>query len=82
MLDRCIRVSGIFAGYGINLLNLQSRPIRGRPWEWYFYVDLEGSLAQDSVKSAIEEVRQLARYLQILGCYGAKPNRLPLAPNP
>ncbi len=69
---------GVFADHGINLLNLQSRPIRGRPWEWYFYLDLQGSLNEGNMQAALEKVRQLTHYLQILGCYGAKPNRLPL----
>ena len=69
---------GIFADHNINLLNVQSRPIKGRPWEWYFYVDLAGNLDEGNVQSALEQLEELSQYLQILGCYGARPDRLPL----
>ncbi len=69
---------GIFADHNINLLSVQSRPIKGRPWEWYFYVDLAGNLDEDNVQSALQQLEQLSQYLQVLGCYGARPDRLPL----
>ncbi len=69
---------GVFAERGINLLGLQSRPIQGRPWEWYFYIDLAGSLDDTHVREALDAMGTLTQDLQVLGCYGARPDRLPL----
>lgn len=58
-----------FARYGINLVKLESRPIRGRPWEYYFYLDLQASIKEAKVKTAIEELKRCAIEVKFLGCY-------------
>ncbi len=62
---------GIFARYNIDLLNLQSRPIKDKPWECYFYLDLVGNLDKDNVKAALLEIEKISYSLQILGSYSA-----------
>jgi len=60
------RTLGVFADRGINLTKLESRPIQGKPWEYYFYVDLSGPVELDEVIAALREhttmVRVLGRY--------------------
>jgi prephenate dehydratase len=58
-----------FARHGLNLLKLESRPIRGRPWEYYFYLDLQASTKDKKVEDALAELNERASEVRILGCY-------------
>ncbi len=66
---------GIFAQHQINLLNLQSRPIKEMPWQVYFYLDLAGNLKDTNVKSALDHIRKESNYFKILGSYKASLKR-------
>lgn len=60
-----------FADRGINLTKLESRPRRGAPFEYVFYIDLDGSTEDPNVAEALDEVRLHTSMLKILGCYPA-----------
>ena len=64
-----IELLQIFYKYGLNMVNLKSRPRVNKPWEYYFYIDFEGNMADENVKMALEEMREKSNYLQILGNY-------------
>ena len=65
------RVLAAFAGGGVNLTKLESRPSRARPWEYTFYVDVEGGLHEDGVRRAVEAAGAHAASLRVLGSYPA-----------
>ena len=58
-----------FALRDINLLKIESRPLRGKPWEYLFYLDLVGRTDDPNIENALNHLRELADLLQILGCY-------------
>jgi prephenate dehydratase len=58
-----------FASRSIDLLKIESRPIRGRPWEYHFYLDLQASLEDALAARALEELRTRALDVRVLGCY-------------
>lgn len=58
-----------FARRRIDLLKIESRPIRGQPWEYHFYLDLRASLKDEEVAGALEELRERASEVRVLGCY-------------
>jgi chorismate mutase/prephenate dehydratase len=62
----------LLAEHGLNLTKLESRPVPSRPWEYLFYVDIEGSLAGESAALAIAELRRECPYLRVLGSYPAR----------
>ncbi|MCR4618028.1 MAG: prephenate dehydratase [Lachnospiraceae bacterium] len=53
----------------INLTKIESRPIRERAWEYRFFIDFEGNLADESVKNALRGLREEALNMRILGNY-------------
>lgn len=53
----------------LNMIKIESRPIEGRNWEYCFFIDFEGNMADGAVKNAIRGLREEARNLKILGNY-------------
>jgi prephenate dehydratase len=58
-----------FAERGINLHKLESRPRRGAPFEYLFYVDLMASADSAEVEAALAEVANHTSLLRVLGSY-------------
>jgi len=65
-LFRCI---GAFALRDINLLRIESRPLRGKPWEYLFYLDFLGSVDEPRCRKALDHLGELTDLLHVLGCY-------------
>lgn len=53
----------------LNMTKIESRPIEERNWEYRFFVDFEGNLADGAVKNALRGLREEARNMKILGNY-------------
>jgi chorismate mutase/prephenate dehydratase len=62
----------LLAEHGVNLSKLESRPVPRRPWEYLFYVDIEGSLDSEPLALAVAELRRECPYLRVLGSYPAR----------
>jgi len=58
-----------FAKYSINMTKIESRPFRKKPWEYIFFIDIEGHKEDREVQSAIDEVRDKSQFLKVLGSY-------------
>ncbi|MFN0244391.1 MAG: bifunctional 3-deoxy-7-phosphoheptulonate synthase/chorismate mutase [Planctomycetota bacterium] len=64
-----------FDKHGLNLCKLESRPQATAPWQYLFYVDLEGNTADERVQAALAEVRAHTHHLKVLGCYPRRTDR-------
>ena len=53
----------------LNMCRIESRPIEDRSWEYRFFIDFEGNLADSAVKNALRGLRDEARNMKILGNY-------------
>lgn len=53
----------------LNMTKIESRPIKGRQWEYRFFVDFEGNMEDIAVKNAIRGLREETTNLKILGNY-------------
>lgn len=58
-----------FSKQNLNLQRIESRPIKGRVWEYGFFVDIEGNLEDPSVIQALKGVREHCHSWKILGNY-------------
>lgn len=60
----------VFALRDISLSKIESRPLRGRPWEYVFYVDfLRGD--DEPARNALHHLREIAEFVKVLGVYRA-----------
>lgn len=65
-LFRCLSA---FALRDLSLNKIESRPLRGKPWEYLFYLDFSGRVDTPASQNALSHLRELADFLRVLGCY-------------
>lgn len=64
-----VDILSVFKEHGINLLCIDSRPTRDTPWEYLFYIDIEGHESQEPLKSCLEQLHQRSPMFKVLGSY-------------
>lgn len=62
-----------FRTYGLNLTKIESRPSKRKPWEYVFFLDVDGHHEDAAMKTALAEVAGRSTLVKILGSY---PNNL------
>ncbi len=65
-LYKCLSV---FALRDIDLSKLESRPLRGKPFEYFFYVDFMGHMKEERCRNALAHLGEVTNFLRVLGCY-------------
>jgi prephenate dehydratase len=65
-LFKCLSV---FALREIDLTKMESRPLRGRPWEYFFYLDFIGNVKEKLCRNALAHLAEVTDFLRVLGCY-------------
>lgn len=63
------RALEMFIRRGINFIKIEPRPVKGEPWQYSFYLDLETSIEDEEVVEALAELRECAAEVRVLGCY-------------
>jgi chorismate mutase / prephenate dehydratase len=67
------RVLQVFYEKGINLTKIESRPNKGKPWEYIFFIDFEGHTTDPRVAQALHEVKEHVLFVKLLGSYPQSP---------
>jgi prephenate dehydratase len=65
------RALSAFALRDLNLTKIESRPLRGKPWDYLFYVDFIGHTSDQVTINALGHLAELADMWRVLGCYPA-----------
>lgn len=60
-----------FALRDISLSKIESRPLRGHPWEYFFYLDFAGNLKDKPCQKALDHLAEVTDFMRVLGCYPA-----------
>jgi chorismate mutase/prephenate dehydratase len=60
-----------FASHGLSMTKIESRPSRRKAWEYIFFVDIEGHIEEERVKTTIEEITGRCLFMKVLGSYPA-----------
>jgi prephenate dehydratase len=63
------RAISAFALRDLNLTKIESRPLRGKPWEYLFYLDFLGRADSPAAVNALNHLGEIADFLRVLGCY-------------
>lgn len=58
-----------FADHGVNLTKIESRPHKGKAWDYIFFVDLEGHRTDEKLAAALEAFQEVCSELKLLGSY-------------
>ena len=70
-----MRSLGVLAASGHSMTKLESRPRPGRPFEYMFFIDFEGNIADPRTADALDDLRSTALHLKVLGSYPATTTR-------
>src|SRR6188472_1098006 len=63
----------VIAAHGLNMHKLESRPSRERAWEYVFWIDLDGDVADPGMAAALDELAEVTTMRRVLGSYPAAP---------
>lgn len=63
------RAMAVFALRNISLAKIESRPLRGRPWEYLFYVDFLGHAEEPNCQRALSHLQEFTESYRLLGSY-------------
>jgi len=64
-----LAVLRVIADHDLNMRKLESRPSRERAWEYVFWIDLDGDVADPGMAAALDEVRAVTTMTRVLGSY-------------
>jgi prephenate dehydratase len=59
----------VFALRDIDLTKLESRPLQGQRWQYFFYIDFVGSQHEDRCCNALNHLQEITTYFKVLGSY-------------
>jgi prephenate dehydratase len=60
---------GIIGKYGYNMTALRSHPLRKHSWQYYFYVEIDGSTDTENGKRMLEELNRVCDHLKVAGTF-------------
>lgn len=58
-----------FISHDLNLTRIESRPVKGKTWEYRFFIDFAGNLSDPAVRNALAGLRKETERLRVLGNY-------------
>jgi prephenate dehydratase len=67
-----VRALQSLSSRGLNLSRIESRPIRERPFEYGFHIDVGPAPDLDALAAAIDDLASRCRQLQVLGHYSVR----------
>ena len=66
LLWRCLSA---FALRDIDLSKIESRPLKGVPWQYVFYVDFAGGPHEETWRRALDHLREMTTFVRVFGSY-------------
>lgn len=63
------KIIEIIAKYGLNMDNIQSRPRHDKPFEYYFFIEMEGDSQSENTRQCLDEIKENCEAYKFLGVY-------------
>lgn len=64
-----VSAMNMIASHGFNMQSIISRSIQKRPWEYYFYLEIEGDISKEQEQQLVKELSEVCEDVKILGAY-------------
>lgn len=58
-----------FAENGLNMMKIESRPMRNMSWQYIFYIDFKGNLLEENTKKSLDIIKKESLSFKVLGNY-------------
>jgi chorismate mutase/prephenate dehydratase len=58
-----------FAQRNINLVKIESYPVKEKPWDYLFFVDVSGHQEESKIQECLKKLQQKTTFLKVLGSY-------------
>jgi prephenate dehydratase len=59
----------VFALRDIDLTKIESRPLQGKRWQYFFYIDFAGSMHETHCRNALSHLQEITSFFRVLGSY-------------
>lgn len=59
----------VFALRDIDLTKIESRPLQGKRWQYFFYIDFAGSVHEVHCRNALNHLQEITSFFRVLGSY-------------
>ena len=59
----------IIGQFGYNMTALRSRPLKKNSWQYYFYVEIDGSIESENGRGMLEELNKVCDRLKVAGTF-------------
>lgn len=63
-----------FAENRVNMNKIESRPSKQKPWDYIFFIDIDGHIEDKNVKKVFDSLKDLTTFLRVLGSYPKADN--------
>ena len=63
------RVFQLFSELDVNISKIESRPVLGSVWQYYFYLDFEAGINDERSNKILEKIHSYVNFIRILGSY-------------
>lgn len=60
---------GIIGKYGYNMTALRSRPMKKHSWQYYFYIEIDGTVHTENGRNMIEALSEVCDRLKVAGTF-------------
>ncbi len=67
------KIIDCIAKNGLNMESIQSRPMKNKPFEYFFFVEIEGDMSK--ANDCIREVQSVCESVKVLGAYTLKEEK-------